>query len=385
MHGAVSLLYVEDDTATRELVTDILKLNGYNCIIAENGRQGLELYRRHTPEIVLSDIMMPDMNGLEMARAIRKDFPDAQFIFMTALGESKFILETIDIGVTQYVVKPVDMPKLLAAISHCVAIISLKAEARRTKQLEAIGILAGGLAHDYNNLLQAVMGCVSVAKSCVETDSEAYTHLTMAESVSNNAREISQRLLIFSGGGSGSMQKMSLTPLIISGVSAALDGTAVTPVFDLPPDLPLVMLDMTHMQLVINHLTVNAVEAMPQGGMLQVAASVKSISQESGLPLPPGDYVHTTFSDTGSGIPPENLSKIFDPYFTTKKMGVNKGQGLGLSVCYSVIRKHGGLVSANNSSEAGATFNIWLPVADETRKENTGGQFLTSGMPHVRG
>jgi len=372
MRGTVSLLYVEDDIATRELVTNILELNDYNCIVAENGRQGLELYRRHTPEIVLSDIMMPDMNGLEMARAIRTDFPEALFIFMTALGESKFILEAIDIGVTQYVVKPVDLPKLLAAVSHCAAIISLKAEARRIKQFEAIGILAGGLAHDYNNLLQAVMGCVSVAKSCAEADSEAYTHLTMAESVANDAREISQRLQIFSGGGGGPMQKMSLEPLIISGVRAALGGAAVTPVFDLPPDLPQVMVDMTHVQLVITHLTVNAVEAMPQGGMLQVAARVMSISHESGLPLPPGDYVHITFSDTGSGIPPENLSKIFDPYFTTKKMGVNKGQGLGLSVCHSVIRKHGGLVSANNSSDAGATFDIWLPVADETGKENSG-------------
>lgn len=366
MQGTVSLLYVEDDPPTRKLVTTMLELNGYNCFVAENGRQGLELYRRHTPEIVLSDIMMPDMNGLEMARAIRKDFSEAQFIFMTALGESKFILEAIDIGVTQYVVKPVAIPKLLEAISHCAAIINLKAEARRVKQLEAIGILAGGLAHDYNNLLQAVMGCVSVAKSCVEKDSEAYTHLAMAESVSNNAREISQRLLIFSGGGSGLMQKMSLAPVITTGVRGALGEAAVTPVFDLPPDLPPLLQDMTHMQLVIANLTVNAVEAMPQGGMLQVAAGVESISRESGLPLPPGDYVHITFSDTGNGIPPENLPRIFDPYFTSKKMGVNKGQGLGLSVCHAVIRKHGGLINANNSSDGGATFNIWLPVADET-------------------
>jgi signal transduction histidine kinase len=364
MLGTVSLLYVEDETATREVVTDMLKLNGYNCIVAENGHRGLELYRAHTPEIVLSDIMMPAMNGLEMARAIRADFPEAQFIFMTALGESKFILEAIDIGVTQYVVKPVEMSKLLAAISHCKTILQLKAEAQRVKHLEAIGVLAGGLAHNYNNLLQMVMGCVSLAKMNVETDSEAFTHLNMADSVSNDARELSQRLFIFSGGGSGLMRKMSLTPLIISCVGAALGGAAITPVFDLPPDIPQVMLDMTHMQLVITHLTANAVEAMPQGGMLQVSASVNSIPQESGLPLPPGDYVHITFSDTGIGIPPENLPKIFDPYFTTKKMSIIKGQGLGLSVCHSVIRKHGGLISANNSSDAGATFNIWLPVAD---------------------
>jgi len=366
MPGPVSLLYVEDETATRELVTDMLKLNGFNCIVAENGHQGLDLYRRHTPDIVLSDIIMPVMSGMEMARAIRAEFPEALFIFMTALGESKFILEAIDIGVTQYVVKPVELPKLLAAISHCAAIIRLKAEAQRVKHLEAIAVLAGGLAHDYNNLLQMIMGCVSLAKTCLEPGSEAYTHLSMAESVSNDARELSQRLMIFSGGGSGMMQKMSLTPIIISGVRGALGGAAITPVFDLPTDIPQVMLDKTLMQQVISHLTANAVEAMPQGGMLQVVARVSSLSPESGLPLPPGDYVHITFSDTGKGIPPENLPKIFDPYFTTKKMGIHKGQGLGLSVCHTIIRKHEGLISANNSSDAGATINIWLPVADET-------------------
>jgi len=364
MHETVSLLYVEDEPATRELVTNILKLNGYKCIVAENGHEGLELYRRYTPEIVLSDIMMPGMNGLEMARAIRKDSPEVQFIFMTALGESKSILEAIDIGVTQYVVKPVEIPKLLAAISHCDAIIQLKAEAQRSKHLEAIGVLAGGLAHDYNNLLQVIMGCVSLAKMSVETDSEAYAHLKMAESASNEARELSRRLLVFSGGLSGPMQKMSLTPFITSCVRDALGGAAVTSVFDLPTDIHEVMLDMSQMQLVMSHLTANSVDAMPQGGTLEVVARNCSISDESGLPLTPGNYVHISFSDTGNGILPENLPRIFDPYFTTKKMGVNKGQGLGLSVCHAIVSRHGGLIRANSSPGAGATLSIWLPVAD---------------------
>lgn len=366
MRGSVSILFVEDESATREVVTSLLKLSAYNCIVAENGREGLELYRRHTPEIVLSDIMMPVMSGLEMARAIRADFPEAQFIFMTAFGESKFILEAIDIGVTQYVVKPVELPKLLAAISHCVTNIRQKTEARRVHQLEAIGVLAGGLAHDYNNLLQMVLGYVSLAKMDVELGSSACTYLNMAESVSKDARELSRRLQTFSAGGSGPRQKMSLAPLITAGVRGALGGAAITTVFDLPPEIPQVMLDMSQMQQVISHLTINAVEAMPQGGVLEVGAGVSTLSRDSGLPLPPGDYVQITFSDTGHGIPPENLSKIFDPYFTTKKMDARKGQGLGLSVCYSIVRQHGGLISAKSSSRAGAIFTIWLPAADHS-------------------
>jgi signal transduction histidine kinase len=361
----VSILYVEDESATRAEVASLLKLSGYNCVVAENGREGLELFRRHTPEIVLSDIMMPVMSGLEMARAIRADFPDALFIFMTAFGESKYILEAIDIGVTQYVVKPVELPKLLAAISHCESNIRQKAEARRVHHLEAIGVLAGGLAHDYNNLLQIVMGYVSLAKINVEQDSTAYTYLSMAESVTKDARDLSRRLQTFSAGESGPRQKMSLAPLITAGVRDALGGAAIIPVFDLPPEMPQVMLDTSRMQQVISHLTINAVEAMPQGGTLEVRASVSRLSRDTGLPLAPGDYVQITFSDTGHGIPPENLPKIFDPYFTTKKMDSRKGQGLGLSVCYSIIRQHGGLISASNSSFAGATFTIWLPVADQ--------------------
>jgi DNA-binding response OmpR family regulator len=121
--GAISVLFVEDDAATRKMVANMLKVNGFNCIVAENGYVGLELYRRHTPEIVLSDIMMPVMNGLEMARAIRAESPEVQVIFMTALGESNVILDAIDIGVTQYVVKPVELSKLLTAISHAVTIL----------------------------------------------------------------------------------------------------------------------------------------------------------------------------------------------------------------------------------------------------------------------
>lgn len=364
MSRSVTLLYVEDDAATREMVTKMLKKNGFNCIVAENGQEGLELYRRRLPEIVLSDIMMPVMSGLEMARAIRADYPEAQFIFMTALGESKSILEAIDIGVNQYVVKPVELSKLMATISQCAAIHRLKAEAHRVKHLEAISVLAGGLAHDFNNLLQVVIGHVGLAKKRVEPGSSAYTHLDMAESVSKDARNLGKRLGTLARGESGVRKKMSLPPVIRYSVEAALSETSITPTFDLPSDLPQLSFDKTQLEQVVSHLTINAIEAMPQGGKLGIAASVSSLSLGSSLLLAPGDYVCIAFSDTGKGIPPENLPKIFDPYFTTKEMDFNKGKGLGLSVCQAIISRHRGHITVYNSPDAGATFNIWLPVAD---------------------
>jgi len=363
--GTVSLLYVEDDAATRDMVSNMLKKNGFNCIVAENGREGLELYRRHLPEVVLSDIMMPVMSGLEMARKIRVDFPEAQFIFMTAFGESNFILEAIDIGVSQYVVKPVDLSKLLAAISQCVAMIRLKAEAHRIKHLEAIGLLAGGLAHDFNNLLTIVLGNVHLAKKSVDPSSAAFTFLNEAESVSKLARSLGKRLGTLARGESGLKQKMPLTTTLTCSVKAALSGTSIASTFDLPPDIPQLNIDKTQMEQVFSQLAVNALEAMPHGGKLEIAARVSKLSVKSSSLLAPGEYVCITFRDTGNGIPVKNLPRIFDPYFTTKEMDFNKGRGLGLSVCQAIINRHGGQISAYNSSGAGATFKIWLPVAKE--------------------
>jgi signal transduction histidine kinase len=365
MPGTVSLLYVEDDPATRETVARMLEKNGFNCIVAENGWQGLELYRRYTPDIVLSDIVMPAMSGLDMARNIRKDYPEAQFIFMTALGESKSILQAIEIGITGYVVKPADLSKLLAAITQCVATTRLKEEAQRSRQLEAISILAGGLAHDFNNLLQIVLGNVSLAKKRVEPHSKAYAYLKEAESVAKDARTLGKQLGTLARGESGAKQKTPLAPTLLYSVQAALSGTSTQASFDLPPGIPQVSVDRLQMEQVFSHLTVNAVEAMPGGGKLEVSACLRSLSAGSGALLPPGDYVCITFKDNGKGIPAKNLPKIFDPYFTTKEMDFNKGRGLGLSVCHAIVSRHGGLIRADNSPGAGATIRIWLPVAGE--------------------
>ena len=336
MPATVSVLYAEDDTATREMVANLLRKNGFNCIVAKNGQEGLELYHRHSPEIVLSDIMMPVMSGLDMARAIRADFPEAQFIFMTALGESKFILQAVDIGVNQYIVKPVALSKLLAAIAHCVAILRSKADAQRVKHLEAIGVLAGGLAHDFNNMLQIVLGSVHLAKKYVDPGNAALTHLKEAESIAVDARNLGKRLGTLARKESGLKRKMQLMPVIIYSVKAALSGTSITSAFDLPPDIPQVSIDKTQMEQVFSHLTVNAIEAMPQGGKLEITASVSNLSLNAGSLLAPGRYVCICFRDTGKGIPPKNLPKIFDPYFTTKEMDSHKGRGLGLSTLLSV-------------------------------------------------
>ena len=211
-----------------------------------------------------------------------------------------------------------------------------------------------------------IMGYVSLAKKRVNQDDPAYTYLAKAESISKDAGALGQRLRTLSRGESALKQKGPLSPSIINGVTAALYGTGIIPSFDLPPDIPQVTFDKAQIEQVVTHLTANAVDAMPLGGKLEVATRISSLSGESSLLLPPGDYVHVTFSDTGKGIPSEDLPRLFDPYFTTKAMDFHKGQGLGLSICRAIIGTHGGQISAGNTPGSGATFNIWLPVAEQS-------------------
>ena len=363
----ITLLYVEDDIPTRMQVMRLLELSGYRCIVAENGREGCELYRQHSPDIVLTDIQMPVMNGLEMARDIRAAFPEAQFILMTAFGDTSYLLEAIDIGVNQFISKPVEFQKLLAAIERCLHAIRLNTMAKHARHLEAVSILAGGMAHDFNNLLQVILGYITLAKMSSESGSKPYEYLGQAEAGMDQARGLGQQLLHLANGSACATSIHHLAPLIRSTVNSALNGSDICPEFDLPAGLPAVQFNEAQMLQVFSHLTENAKDAMPHGGTLQVTAKTQTISATDGIMLPPGDYLHITFNDSGRGIPGDALQQIFDPYFTGKEMGCRKGQGLGLTVCYSIIRRHGGLITAESRLDEGATIHIWLPASRSDR------------------
>ena len=239
----------------------------------------------------------------------------------------------------------------------------LEEELRQAHKMEAVGILAGGMAHDFNNLLQSITAYVFLAKMSTAHDSEAQVYLDEADKISTQASELGQRLLILSQGGVTMLRAASLPPLILSYVGLALKGTSITSEFDLPVDMPLVTMDESLIIQVVSHLTTNAVEIMPQGGVLRISGRVRTISAKNDMPLSPGDYVHIAFSDTGDGILPANLPKIFDPYFSTKENRSEKGIGLGLALCHTIIKKHKGMINASSRVGAGTTINIYLPVA----------------------
>lgn len=369
-HTIISLLYVEDEPATREQVSRVLSSRGYRLIVAGDGEEGLAAFREHTPDIVLTDIMMPRMNGLDMARAIRELSPDVQIACMTAFGDTPHLIEAIDIGIDQFVLKPVEFSRLFTALDRCRNMIELRkrqkileAENLRAKKNEAIAILAGGMAHDFNNLLQVILGYVSLARMGAEPGSRTESLLVSAEKSSESARELGKRLLTFARTGSSSMKPTPPGLLIREGVEAALNAfPAVTAVIALPDALPLVALDVEQIRQVITSLVVNAGEAMGSGGELRVSAASILLPGGNTFNLPAGDYLQVTFKDTGVGIPPENLPRIFDPYFSTKEMGCQKGMGLGLALGYSVIKCHHGHIRAESDPGVGTCIHVYLPV-----------------------
>jgi signal transduction histidine kinase len=239
-----------------------------------------------------------------------------------------------------------------------------KAEEQRMRShtLESIGILAGGIAHDFNNLLSIILGDIQVAKAAVQPNDKAFRRLNDAEQVCEKASELSKRLITFATGGEPLRKTTSIADVITETAPAMLRHSPVVLTIELPADLHAVAIDEGQIKQVINNLVLNAIEAMPDGGNLIVRGRNVHITAKDNLPLPIGDYVKISFHDMGVGIPAEIIPKIFEPYFSTKDTYSQKGLGLGLAVCYSVLKRHDGLITVESVVGKGSTFHIYLPA-----------------------
>jgi len=233
----------------------------------------------------------------------------------------------------------------------------------KTDKLESIGLLAGGIAHDFNNILMAIVGNLSLAKLCLTHAPEVLQILDAAENASLRAQHLTQQLLTFAKGGLPVKTLVSIRDVLKEAVEFSLRGSHVGCELAVPADLWLAYVDEGQLVQVINNLVINAYQAMPQGGVLEVEAdnyAVPMLPPESSVPLLPGKYVQIRITDHGEGIAEEHLQKIFDPYFTTKE----HGNGLGLFTAYSIIKKHDGHIDVTSTVGVGTTFTLYLPAVE---------------------
>jgi PAS domain S-box-containing protein len=233
------------------------------------------------------------------------------------------------------------------------------------QKLESLGTLAGGIAHDFNNILTGLFGNLSLAKIYLEPNHQAFEFLDKAEKSLNRATRLTGKLLTFAKGGEPIREQISLDELVKEVVSFDLSGSNVKSVFTSVEGLLPANVDKGQIQQVFSNLAINAKQAMPEGGHFSVHFQNFDNSADQLPDLEAGKYIHATVSDEGEGIKSEHLSRIFDPYFSTKQTG----RGLGLATVYSIISKHDGLIKVESEPGLGTTFNLYLPASLETEKK----------------
>ena len=276
----------------------------------------------------------------------------------------------------------------LAGAVHIVRDITqrkkMEKELIKARNLESLGVLAGGIAHDFNNLLAVILGNVDLSMSYALPESELHENMSEAKKALIQAKDLCNRFLTFSGGGDPIKETGAIVKLIQESTSLSLSGSKVRCEFSLPDDLWPVEFDEGQMNQVIDNLIMNAKEAMPEGGVVKVKAQNVILSEGDVPSLEGGKYIRVSIEDHGAGIPEGLPEKVFDPYFSTKGMGAQKGMGLGLPICHSIINKHGGYIGVESKAGVGAAFYFYLPAAIAPEEHDSGstGEARPSPLVH---
>lgn len=415
----VTILMVDDQPAKLLSYEVILGELGEVLIKASSAREALAQLLKHDIAVVLIDVQMPELDGFELAAMIREHprFQQTALIFVSAIHLSDFDrIKGYQAGAVDYVPVPV-VPELLRAKVRVFAELHRKTRelerlnaqleqrvAERTSALESstaalqqlndelevrieqrtrereqalaqlfeaqkidtIGHLTGGVAHDFNNLLMATIGSLEILQKRLPDDPVSHRLLDNAMKGAQRGAALTKRLLAFARRQELIPQAVSLPNLVV-GMSDLLSrslGPETRIVQDLPSDLPLVMVDANQLELALLNLSVNARDAMPDGGQITlVGAEVHSAAPDAPKGLSRGRYVRLSVIDTGQGMSEEHLARATEPFFTTK--GVGKGTGLGLSMVHGLAAQSGGVLKLSSRLGEGTRIDLWLPVAQK--------------------
>jgi PAS domain S-box-containing protein len=249
-----------------------------------------------------------------------------------------------------------------------------RAEVERLKmdKLEALGLLAGGIAHDLNNVLMGILGNINLATGAGSIP-EIETRLAAAEAACGQAQSLAQHLLTFAKGGTALKTPQNLRAIVLEAGKLAVCGSESRIEFSLPQGLSEVKVDRGQIHQVFSNLFINAVQAMPCGGKIRVRGKNVEVAEAAYPGLAPGNYVAVAVADEGEGISPETLQRIFDPYFTTKQLGT----GLGLATSYAIVSQHGGLIIVDSEPGRGTCFHLFLPAWEGVVQEDKPAEAMT--------
>ena len=238
----------------------------------------------------------------------------------------------------------------------------MQEEILKSKKFESLGFLAAGIAHDFNNLLTIILGNIELAKRKLVTENKAFKFLLKSEETVHEAVELVQRFLIFSKDKTVMMKTESIREIIQNSTDQVLSDSNINCSYDIPDDLWSLECNVDQIYYTITNLILNAKEALSNEGKIEIKASNEVVKVNQIGTLKSGKYIKLTIKDYGTGISEEDLSKIFDPYFSTKNKLTEKGLGLGLTTMYSIIMKHKGYINVASKKGIGTTVEIYLPA-----------------------
>ena len=395
-HQPTIILTIEDDQLVRKAIASYLQSLGYAVLQAADGAEGLEIFHRARPDLVLTDLRLPKVDGMEVLSIIRSKSPDTPVIIASGMGTLGDAIKALKLGARDYVTKPITDMTLIRysverALEHATLLKENKkyqlyleeevekktAELHQAQKLEAIGTLAGGIAHDFNNILAAIMGYTELALLKISKESELAADLQQVLKASNRAKELVLQILTFSRKGNTHRHPIQAS-LIIKEALKLLQAT-------LPATVQLekhisaketeIIADPTEIHQIITNLCTNAFHALPdEQGHITVTLDQRSITEKDLTntgEITVGEYLQLTVSDTGCGMDTRTLNNIFDPFFTTKKKG--QGTGLGLSVVHGIVTDCKGSIKVESIPGKGTTFTLLFPAVkrDKTKEVET--------------
>jgi signal transduction histidine kinase len=382
MKSPLRILHLEDDPNDAVLVQATLEAGGVTCAInrVQNRGDFVAAIERGDIDLILSDFTLPAFDGLSAVALVHARWPNLPVILVSGTLGEELAIDALKSGATDYVLKE-RLARLVPAVSRAMQEVMERAERQRleaqmieAQKMEVIGLLASGVAHDFNNILAVIMGYTDLIVSELDPDSSLRPCAEEIRQAAQRAAGLTRQLLVF-----GRKEAVQPVVLNLNDVVQDLDKMLRRLIDE---DIVLtsvpgeqtgrVKADPGYIGQVLMNLVVNARDAMPTGGKLTIATNNVTLDEDYARTHPgvlPGDYVMLSVSDTGTGMTDEVKAHLFVAFFTTKPRG--KGTGLGLTTCQTIVQQSGGHIGVDSEVGKGTTFKIYLPRVEQPLDADT--------------
>lgn len=370
------ILIVDDSPFDRELIRRTLQRNFPDAIYVEVLHEQAFVEALQDPDyaFVCTDYYLKWTTGLDILHAIRAHSADLPVLMVTDTGSEEIAAEAMKNGLNDYVLKS-HLTRLPIAIAEClqrrqmeIERRALQAQLQQVQKLESLGLLVSGISHDFNNLLAGIRGYAERGMmhepSPKPPFDEYFRHIYAR---AEQGARITRQLLTFARGAPLEPSHVRLNELIASLIDLlrTLLGTSIQVTFQADPAVQTIYADSTQLEQVVMNLCLNARDAMPAGGSLEISTQQIEVAegQQHIAPyLPPGTYVSVRISDTGVGMDEQTQARLFEPFFSTKEKG--KGTGLGLAVVYGIVKQHHGVIRVESQPDQGTNFSLYFPASE---------------------